>query len=235
MMAAIEARGLDVSIGSSSHNRLPLLSNVDFTVARGRSAAIIGKSGSGKSTLLSVLGLMRRPDGGRLAVAGVDPLRSSPSVLARLRNGSIGFVFQDYSLLEHLSVLENVMLPFSYGIRVPRRIALASALEVLNLVGLSGLEKRSPKLLSGGEQQRVAIARALVRSPDVVLADEPTGALDVAMGEHVAQTLISATRQRGTSLVVVTHDLDLAARMDDMWELSEGRLARRMDRPPERV
>lgn len=219
---AVEARGLTVHVAGAQGR--PLLDRADFAVRSGRSAAIVGRSGAGKSTVLSVLGLMRRPDGGDLRIAGADPARETHAGLARLRNGAIGFVFQDYSLLAHLTVLENVALPFLYGASEGRKAQRQAAEEMLALVGLSGFERRRPRQLSGGEQQRVAIARALVRSPALVLADEPTGALDAETGARILDVLARASRARNTSLVVVTHDPLVAQAADDVWRLHDGRL-----------
>lgn len=225
MGAVIDAEGLGMTVRVPGGRPLALLVDATFSVPEGSSAAIIGRSGSGKTTLLSLIGLMKQPSAGRLFVAGKDVTRMSASELASLRNSALGFVFQDYSLLAHLSVVENVMLPFLYGRPESRRGARRAASEALELVGLGGYERRRPRHLSGGEQQRVAIARALARSPRLVLADEPTGALDTSTGAQIMGVLKNAAGERNTTLVVVTHDRDVAGAVDRKWILDAGRLA----------
>lgn len=220
----IEAQRISATIPTASGQPLVLFRDVSFTIHAGESVAILGRSGSGKTTLLTQLGAMNRPESGSLVLKGQDLARLSDAPAARLRNRQIGFVFQSYSLIPHLTVLENVMVPASYASNITRRTVRRRAVELLDAVGLSGMESARPTRLSGGEQQRVAIARSLVLTPSIVLADEPTGALDEDTGDAVLQLLLDATRQEGSCLVVVTHDEQVAARMDRVFRLGEGQL-----------
>jgi putative ABC transport system ATP-binding protein len=187
------------------------LNGVSLTVDAADHVAIIGPSGSGKSTLMHLLGALDRPTSGRLLIDGVDIATLSPSDMAKLRNETIGFVFQSFHLLPRTSALDNVALPLVYrGLgRRDRRKRAASTLE---RVGLGHRMSHKPNQLSGGEQQRVAIARALVTEPKVLLADEPTGNLDSATGVAVLELLEELNRESGVALVIVTHDLNVAER-----------------------
>jgi len=218
----LRADGLGVEVALPGREPLVLGRGLDLVVRPGRSTAVVGRSGCGKTTLLATLGLLRRPSAGRLWVAGRDTTDICDAAAARWRNAHIGFVFQDYSLVAHLTVLDNVMLPLDYGTAVRRRTARQTAGAQLDAVGLAGFERRRPAQLSGGEQQRVAVARALVRGPVLVLADEPTGALDVETGDEVMGHLLAAVAHAGAAAVVVTHDHALAARTDEVLELAAG-------------
>lgn len=218
----VSATGLGIDVGARHGSALTLADGVDLDVWPGERLAILGRSGSGKTTLLATLGLLRPPDRGRITVGGQSVTGMSDARLAVLRNKMIGFVFQDYSLIPHVSVLENVMLPMTYGTRMRRSIARARATAQLKAVGLSDLAHRRPASLSGGEQQRVAIARALVRAPRLLLADEPTGALDATTGENVLAHLLAATSDNGAAAVIVTHDEAVAATTDRVVELRAG-------------
>lgn len=220
--APLELLRLGIRINDAEQTKL--VDGASGVVHEGDSVGILGKSGSGKTSLLSVLGLMSRPTTGELLFSGTPTSQLSDGERARRRNRDIGFVFQNYSLIEHLNVFENVSLPFSYGKPVGRREMVSAVAEQLHAVGLTGFEKRRPRSLSGGEQQRVAIARALVRSPKLLLADEPTGALDVDTGLRILEHLYSATRQAGACLVVVTHDQQIANSMDQTWVLQNAEL-----------
>ncbi len=224
--AVLRARSLGVQVPLRSGGVLTLGSGLDVDVAPGRSLAVVGRSGCGKTTLLATLGLLRKPSAGRLWLMGEEVTAISDARAARLRNARIGFVFQDYSLVAHLSVLENVLLPVEYGARMRRREARLAASAQLDAVGLAGFERRRPRQLSGGEQQRVAVARALVRGPQLVLADEPTGALDTSTGENVMAHLLAACRQSNAAAVVVTHDDAVASELDERAELRDGALRR---------
>jgi len=226
MAQAIDASHLAYSVKLPDGEKLAILRDVDLQVDEGSSAAIIGRSGSGKTTLLTLLGLMGQADSGSLAIAGQDVTKLSDAKMARLRNRQVGFVFQSYSLVESLTILENVLEPMLYGRPMRLREAERRAGEMLNLVGLHGMVNRKVSQLSGGEQQRVAIARALVRRPQIILADEPTGSLDVATGEAVMGVLCDAAADQGSCLVVVTHDQNVASRLDNTWELADGVLHR---------
>lgn len=219
---AIHATDITSEVTLPSGERLRILDGLSLSVSEGAAVAILGKSGSGKTTLLTVLGLMSRRHRGRLTLGGVDTGSLSDAAAADLRNSRIGFVFQGFSLVDHLTVLDNVELPFVYGTRASA--GRRRALDLLDQVGLAGFGNRPVSQLSGGGQQRVAIARALVRSPSIILADEPTGALDVQTGGVVMELLRDTTRGAAAALVVVTHDRDVAAIADEQWLLRDGRL-----------
>jgi putative ABC transport system ATP-binding protein len=201
-----------------------ILAGVDLTVHSGEGVAILGRSGSGKSTLLSLIGLFDRADGGEYLLGGRDITRLPERKASALRSAEFGFVFQRFFLLKHLTAAQNVAMALVNGQGwLPRRKRKARALEALETVGIAHLAKHKPPRLSGGEQQRVAIARALVREPRVLLADEPTGALDTETGNLVVDVLHAVT-QRGCGLILVTHDGDHAARMDRVLRLTDGLL-----------
>ncbi|WP_285742897.1 ABC transporter ATP-binding protein [Lentzea sp. NBRC 105346] len=202
-----------------------ILSGVDLTVHSGQSVAILGRSGSGKSTLLSLIGLFDRPDGGQYILGERDITKLPERKAAQLRSAEFGFVFQRFFLLKHLTAAQNVAMALVNGQGWhSRRKRKAKVLAALDQVGIAHLAKHKPPRLSGGEQQRVAIARALVREPRVLLADEPTGALDTETGNLVVDVLLSATH-RGCGLVLVTHDHDHAAKMGRVLSLHDGKLA----------
>jgi putative ABC transport system ATP-binding protein len=205
-----------------------ILSGVDLTVHPGQSIAILGRSGSGKSTLLSLIGLFDRADEGKYFLHGNDITKLPERKAAALRSAEFGFVFQRFFLLKHLTAAQNVAMALVNGQGwLPRRERRARVLEALDQVGIAHLAKNRPARMSGGEQQRVAIARALVRRPVVLLADEPTGALDTETGTAVIDALLSATT-RGCGLVLVTHDRDHAARMHRTLDLVDGVLTERV-------
>jgi ABC-type lipoprotein export system ATPase subunit len=204
-----------------------ILDNVNLSVERGASAAIIGRSGSGKSTLLSCLGLLAPFDtGSAYSIAGIDATRARERDANRLRSRTIGFVFQNSSLLAHLSAVDNVAVPLVHSGAVGLREARRRSAYALERVGLARLIRRRPRQLSGGERQRVAIARALVVEPEVILADEPTGALDQETGNRVLDLMTRLVTDSGAALVVVTHDDQVAARADRTYVLRSGTLAR---------
>jgi len=223
--AVLEASALQQYVALPGGSTLQILDDVDVRVSPGERVAIMGRSGSGKTSLLSILGLLTAPISGSVELLGESVAGIRDSKRARLRNGSLGFVFQSYSLIRHLSAYRNVELPLRYGRRIPRTERRVRVLAALEAVGLAGRAKSYPKHLSGGEQQRVAIARALVRRPAVILADEPTGALDVETADRVLSVLLDATREWNSALVVVTHDPQVAARMDRTIHLDQGRIA----------
>ncbi|MFF6782974.1 ATP-binding cassette domain-containing protein [Streptomyces sp. NPDC012510] len=200
------------------------LAGVDVAVAERESLAIMGPSGSGKSTLLHTLAGIIRPDEGQVLLRGERIDQWGENKLSALRRGRFGFVFQFGQLLPELPAEENVALPLMLE-GVPRRQAVQRARRWFAPLGLAGLEHRRPGQLSGGQAQRVAIARALAVEPDVVFADEPTGALDQATGEEVIRLLTSVTRDQGASLVMVTHDSEVAAHCDRVLRVRDGRIA----------
>ena len=200
-----------------------ILSGVDLTVHSGQSVAILGRSGSGKSTLLSLIGLFDRADSGQYFLNGNDITKVPERKAAALRSAEFGFVFQRFFLLKHLTAAQNVAMALVNGQGwSARRKRRQQVMEALETVGIAHLAKSKPSRLSGGEQQRVAIARALVRQPRVILADEPTGALDTETGNLVVEVLLNTTRQ-GCGLVLVTHDHDHARKMGRVLELRDGR------------
>lgn len=223
-MTLFVASGLRKSVSLPTGERLVLLRGVDLAVHSGQSVAIAGRSGSGKSTLLSVLGLLARPDSGSLAIAGQEASQLNDRGRSRLRHDQIGFVFQNYSLLPHLSAAENVALPLWQWGSVSRADERQRVGEAMDSVGIGHLAKSRPRQLSGGEQQRVAIARALVTRPGLVLADEPTGALDTGTADLVLCALLDAVKLAQAALVLVTHDADVAARADRLLTLDGGLL-----------
>lgn len=225
MAAVVEARDLRHSVAVPGQNRLEILRGVNLTVQAGESVAVMGRSGSGKTTLLSVLGLLTAVRGGNLRVVGEDVTTAGDRRRSLFRNKHIGFVFQSYSLVRHLSAYRNIELPLLYGGRVAVAQRRAQTTQAMAAVGLSHRAASRPRKLSGGEQQRAAIARALVREPALILADEPTGALDVDTAKQVLAALRSACRDRDCALIVVTHDDAVADQLDRVAHLSDGRLA----------
>lgn len=207
---------------SGPEGNLKLLQNITFDVQAGDSVAITGPSGSGKSTLLSLLAGLDVPSSGSVSLKGESFSSLSENQRARSRGQYCGFVFQQFQLVADLTAMENVMLPLEI---LNRTNARAKATEWLNQVGLSQRLHHYPAQLSGGEQQRVALARAFAVSPAVLFADEPTGSLDFANGQHVADLLFSLNREQGTALVLVTHDPALAQRCQRQFTLSEGQLS----------
>lgn len=199
---------------------VPALRDVSFSMRAGEFVAIMGPSGSGKSTLMNLIGLLDRPTSGKLFLAGEDTTALSHDRLAQLRNSQIGFVFQAYNLLPRNTALENVEVPLVYA-RMPRRKRLALARELLGAVGLLHRKDHPPAQLSGGEQQRVAIARALACNPAIILADEPTGALDSRTGMELLALLQSLNRL-GRTIVLVTHDENVAAHARRIVRLRDG-------------
>ncbi len=203
-----------------------VLRDISLTVRRGQSLAIVGPSGSGKSTLLNVIGTLDRPTRGQVLLDGEDLSRLDDLCLALVRNQSLGFVFQAHHLLPQLTVWENVLVP-TIPLKEPVRRTEAEqrARVLLERVGLAGRLTHRPGQLSGGERQRVAVVRALINQPKLLLADEPTGALDRASAQELGQLLLELNREQAVTLIVVTHALDLALRMESVWELRDGKLA----------
>ena len=220
MDTVLEAIGVGKQV-SSPEGTLAILSGVSLAIARGETVAVMGASGAGKSTLLALLAGLDEPTSGEVHLAGKDLTRLDEDGRAAVRAGHVGFVFQSFHLVPSLTALENVMLPLELAGRSDAR---AAALEVLGRVGLAARVGHYPRQLSGGEQQRVAIARAFVTRPDVLFADEPTGNLDAATGERIMELLFGLNAATGTTLVLVTHDRELAARCGRVIRLDAGRV-----------
>jgi putative ABC transport system ATP-binding protein len=216
----LAAEGLGKQV-SSPEGTLAILADVTLSIRRGETVAIIGASGAGKSTLLALLAGLDEPTAGRALLAGNDLTQLDEDGRAAVRAGHVGFVFQSFHLVPSLTALENVMLPLELA---GRRDAREAAQEVLAGVGLAARVGHYPRQLSGGEQQRVAIARAFVGKPDVLFADEPTGNLDAATGEKIIDLLFGLNKATQTTLVLVTHDRQLAARCDRIIQLEAGRV-----------
>jgi len=216
----LEAKSLRKEV-SSPEGALTILDDVSLAVRAGESVAVVGASGAGKSTLLALLAGLDEPSSGEVWLDGTELSALDEDGRAAERARHVGFVFQSFHLVPSLTALENVMLPLELAGRADAR---STAREVLGKVGLAGRTGHYPRQLSGGEQQRVAIARAFVTSPTVLFADEPTGNLDTTTGARVVQLLFDLNAASGTTLVLVTHDRELAARCDRMIEIDAGRL-----------
>jgi lipoprotein-releasing system ATP-binding protein len=219
---ALELRGVR-RVFRQAGTDLVVLNGIDLVLRPGEIVALVGPSGAGKSTMLHVAGLLERPDGGAVLIAGEDCGRLNDERRTLLRRSEIGFVYQFHHLLPEFSALENVMLPQMIA-SAPRRSAREKAAGLLDRVGLAARAGHRPARLSGGEQQRVAIARALANDPKILLGDEPTGNLDHATGESVLWTLLDLVRGTGLAALIATHNLDLARRLDRIVALADGRL-----------
>jgi putative ABC transport system ATP-binding protein len=207
---------------TDSSGVLTILRDVSFSLAAGESVAIVGASGSGKSTLLSIVAGLDTPTSGRVEIDGIDFFALDEDGRAALRGKQMGFVFQSFQLLPHMTALENVMLPLELR---GDGDAKTAAIEMLKRVGLGERLNHYPKVLSGGEQQRVALARAFVVRPAILLADEPTGSLDHTTGQQVMDLMFELNSERGTALLLVTHDAKIAASCSRVLTMTAGELA----------
>jgi putative ABC transport system ATP-binding protein len=203
---------------------LPILSSVTFDVPHGQTLALVGASGSGKSTLLALLAGLDVPSAGEISLLQQNITTMTEDARAQVRRGKVGFVFQTFQLLPHLTALENVAMPLELDGQHSSADARALAAAMLNKVGLGERLTHTPRTLSGGEQQRVALARAFVTQPAVVFADEPTGSLDVATGERIIELMFALNAEQGATLVLVTHDSKLAARCQRRLRVDAGRV-----------
>lgn len=198
------------------------IDNINFTVKKGEFVSIIGPSGSGKSTLMNILGLLDTPDSGEYYLDGMLIQQLSDNKLAELRNKKIGFIFQNFNLLQKMTALENVQLPLVYE-GINHKDSIKMSYEYLEKVGLKGREKHLPNQLSGGQQQRVATARALVNNPEIILADEPTGALDSKTSLEIMD-MLQELNEAGQTIILITHDLNVASKAKRIVRISDGKL-----------
>ena len=221
--ALVEVRGVSKSFRTGDR-KVQVLNEVYLSVAAQQSVAIVGPSGSGKSTLLNLLGTLDKPDQGTIVIDGKNLAMMAGDELARFRNRNIGFVFQSHHLLPHLTVLENVLVPVLAQESKVSEEVLLRATQLLQRVGLADREKHLPGRLSGGERQRAAVVRALINQPRLILADEPTGALDRVSAAEVGRLLLELNREHGITLIVATHSEELAARLDRVLSMENGTL-----------
>ena len=214
----IEVKNIHKSFGT-----LEVLKGVDLTVEKGEIVSIIGKSGAGKTTLLQIIGTLDKPDAGNVVIDGVDVFALKEKELADFRNRHIGFIFQFHQLLPEFNALENVMMPAMIA-RVPEKEAEKRAVQLLTELGMAERLTHKPNQLSGGEKQRVAAARAMMMSPDVILADEPSGSLDESNKKELHKLLLQMREQYGQTIIIVTHDKELAEISDRVIEMRDGKI-----------
>lgn len=212
----IEVKNIHKSFGT-----LEVLKGVDLTVEKGEIVSIIGKSGAGKTTLLQIIGTLDKPNSGSVVIDGVDVFALKEKELADFRNRHIGFIFQFHQLLPEFNALENVMMPAMIA-RVPEKEAEKRAVQLLTELGMAERLTHKPNQLSGGEKQRVAAARAMMMSPDVILADEPSGSLDESNKNELHKLLLQMREQYGQTIIIVTHDKELAEISDRVIEMRDG-------------
>lgn len=224
-MALIELRNVE-KIYDLGEVKVHALRGTTLDIHEGEFVALIGPSGSGKSTLMNTLGCLDRPTSGSYKLAGVEVVTMGADERARLRNQQIGFVFQNFNLLSRTTALENVELPLMYNPSFPRRDRRTRAAEMLEQVGLGNRHDHKPNQLSGGQQQRVAIARALVNHPSILMCDEPTGNLDTRTSEEIMQLFRQLNEQKGLTVILVTHDQDVASQAKRALVLVDGEIVR---------
>ena len=226
-MALIELRNVSKVYGRGD-NLVYALRKINLKIKKGEFVLFFGPSGSGKSTLMHIIGCLDRPTEGKVILKGRDISKLSPDELARIRNKTIGFVFQTFNLINTLNVLENVSLPLIFrGVSGEERIKKAR--KYVEMVGLKGREKHKPLELSGGQQQRVAIARALITNPEIILADEPTGNLDSKTGKKIMD-ILKEINENGKTVIVVTHDISLIEYGSRIIYLKDGRIEREVNK-----
>ena len=220
-MNIIEIKNLNKSFFMGDQE-IKAIDNINFKVEKGEFVGIIGPSGSGKSTLMNILGLLDIPDSGEYILDGVSVASLSDNKLAEIRNKKIGFIFQNFNLLQKMQALENVQVPLIYA-GVDHKKSTELAYKYLEKVGLKGREKHLPTQLSGGQQQRVAIARALVNNPEIILADEPSGALDSKTSIEIMD-MLQELNNNGQTIILITHDITVAKRAKRIVRISDGKL-----------
>jgi lipoprotein-releasing system ATP-binding protein len=223
----LKADGITKTFGDSVKTQV--LFGIDFSVERGSFTTIIGPSGSGKSTLLNVLSFLERPTSGEITIDGTSLSKLSPAEISKFRNAAIGFVFQFHYLLPEFTALENVLIPVWINSGYASRQIREQALLLMRRMGIEKAKGKYLNQISGGEQQRVAIARALINNPGIVFADEPTGNLDRETSESVLELMKDIIHENGTTLIMVTHDRDIALKSDFIIELIDGRICRQFD------
>ena len=217
----IDARGIIKRFNIGKENELEILHGVDLKVRKGEFVSVVGQSGSGKSTLMNIIGILDKPTKGSYILDGIDIAKAKDNQLCAIRNQKIGFVFQTYNLIPRTSALKNVELPMLYA-GVNARERKEKAMELLELVGMGERTDHKPDELSGGQKQRVAIARALVNDPAIILADEPTGALDSATGRAVMDLFHKLNEEKGITIVFITHSNELAEETGRILTLRDG-------------
>ncbi|WP_409336606.1 ABC transporter ATP-binding protein [Eubacterium sp. F2] len=218
----ITMRGIVKKYHIGKPNELEILHGIDMDVQEGEFVSIVGASGAGKSTLMNIIGVLDRATSGSYTLAGTKIESCKDKELSAIRSRKIGFVFQNFNLIQKISALENVALPMMYA-GLPRKKRMDRAAELLDLVGMKERMKHKPTELSGGQMQRVAIARAMANDPDIILADEPTGALDSKTGALVMKIFHQLNQKQGKTIVLITHNNDLAEETDRIYDMSDGR------------
>jgi lipoprotein-releasing system ATP-binding protein len=218
----ITAKNLSKSYKKKALPDIKVLKNIDFEIISGQKIALIGPSGSGKSTLIHILGLMDRPTSGKIYIDGVDCFAGDDKYLCVMRKKNIGFVFQFHYLMPDFTVMENILLP----VWNEKNIKFKQAQKILEKVGILRWQNHFPGELSGGEQQRAAIARALINNPQIIFADEPTGNLDRITGFEIEKLLFESSSETGSTLVLVTHNDELASKADKIIEMTDGKMSK---------
>ena len=223
MENVIKAAGIIKSFHTGKENELEILHGIDLCIQKGEFVSIVGSSGSGKSTLMNILGLLDKPSQGSYFLDGEDMASASDDALSKIRNQKIGFVFQNYNLIARTNALKNVELPMLYG-KIKKSVRLEKAKEMLSIVGMEERLDHTPDQLSGGQKQRVAIARALVNDPAILLADEPTGALDSETGRRIMDLFWKLHQERNITIILITHSNELAEETERILTLKDGRI-----------
>lgn len=220
----LEIKDISKSFTSGSGAKRTILDNLNLKINTGEKVAIVGPSGSGKTTLLNLIGTLDRPDSGEILLDGEPVFKRNDNELAAFRNQSIGFIFQLHHLLPQLSLIDNVLVPVLARQAKIRKDQHNLAEQLINSLGLENVKLQKPGQLSGGECQRAAVARALINQPSLLLADEPTGALDQKSSDQLTELVLKLNEAKNTAIIVVTHSMELAKKMDKVYQLSNGKL-----------